>query len=657
VFIGAPEFARAKRSETQTPVKQTIDTWSFGCVLSIAATWVVLGFQGIQQYQVLRTIANKDRMREGETPTDRFHDGKDVLPEIKSWHRYLSNHVRKADTTTTLVLKMVNDDLLKADPEDRLTSAKLCRELKDILRRAEDERKELFREGILRDTDVLVKRALLAAEKAAHSESDGSASSNRAHLGPVEIDIATPDTHKTLRVTFNAPASQSKRIGKEAKMQHPLAKTAHREEILEEELSDRYQVSAIPPTKPPLDPRDNHNGARISDSMSMGHNHQQFSSDLHGIQYPSFTSENSSHGPQTALPVGEIPSITTSIPPSLVNGSSVQPIVSFDEPKIHNYSPIRLLGSDHALYDSPKLQKAADSPEVVTHQYQSPHQRYLSAGQGETHQTRPHEEEQPTLLSAFGISTSPPLHVQDLPFDVCRARLELESKDDSRSKLGTLAALGKNLLKREDQAKDEHLAKFIHGRELVSGTDLTLDLTDFGQIFVIDNGTTMLEHWPVLTFVAETLSRKVAGLDKSGIDVKFTVNGHLYNRGNLRGEKGRAAFTKVLYESQPPPLLSEDYFLSTDMNQVFMEIFREWRDPTRGQEKPTTLIVLTDGEWRGTQPSLTLNNTIVEFGKEVLSQKRYNPRHFSIGFVRFGDTQKLKLEELDDKLCDANGLQ
>jgi hypothetical protein len=651
VFIGAPEFARAKRSETLTPVKQTIDTWSYGCVLSIAATWVVLGFQGIQQYQVLRTIANKDRMREGETPTDRFHDGKDVLPEIKLWHRYLSNHVRKADTTTTLVLKIIDQDLLKADPEDRLTSAKLCRELKIILRRAEDERKELFRKGALRDTDVLVKRALLATEKAAHSESDGSASSNRAHLGPVEIDIATPDTHKTLRVTFNAPASQSKRVGKEAKMQHPLAKTAHREEILEEELSDRYQVSAIPPTKPPPNPHDSHNGARSGSSTNINHSPQHFSSNPYRKEHLSSALESSSHSPETALPMGKVPTITAPTPPSSVNTSSVQPVVSLEEPAILNPSLTRLLDSGHGLYESPVPEIICDFPEVNLHQERGPE------SQGGTNQTQPNEHEQTTSFDALGISTNPPSDAMDLPFDVCRVRRELESKDVSRSKRGTLAALGKNLLKLEDHAKDEHLAKFIHGRELVSGTDLTLDITDFGQIFVIDNGTTMLEHWPVLTFVAETLSRKVAGLDKSGIDVKFTVNGHLHNRVNLRGEKGRAAFTKALHESQPPQLLSEDYFLSTDMNQVFMEIFREWRDPTRGQEKPTTLIVLTDGEWRGTQPSLTLNNTIVEFGKEVLSQKRYNPRHFSIGFVRFGDTQKLKLEELDDKLCDANGLQ
>ncbi|KAF2174412.1 hypothetical protein K469DRAFT_234011 [Zopfia rhizophila CBS 207.26] len=35
---------------------QTIDIWSFSCVLSVAATWVVLGFHGIWQYTKLSII-------------------------------------------------------------------------------------------------------------------------------------------------------------------------------------------------------------------------------------------------------------------------------------------------------------------------------------------------------------------------------------------------------------------------------------------------------------------------------------------------------------------------------------------------------------------------------------------------------------------------
>lgn len=54
--FGAPE-RHAGIIKTLDPVAQTIDIWSLGCVFSIAATWVVLGYQGIRQYNWMREKA------------------------------------------------------------------------------------------------------------------------------------------------------------------------------------------------------------------------------------------------------------------------------------------------------------------------------------------------------------------------------------------------------------------------------------------------------------------------------------------------------------------------------------------------------------------------------------------------------------------------
>jgi hypothetical protein len=47
----------------------------------------------------------------------------------------------------------------------------------------------------------------------------------------------------------------------------------------------------------------------------------------------------------------------------------------------------------------------------------------------------------------------------------------------------------------------------------------------------------MSKHWPIVTFVAETLAKNAAGLDKSGIDIKFTVDGSRHNKNDLKGDE------------------------------------------------------------------------------------------------------------------------
>ncbi|KIW94251.1 uncharacterized protein Z519_05567 [Cladophialophora bantiana CBS 173.52] len=56
---GAPELERSPKSKAPDPVSQSIDIWSFGCVFSIAATWVALGYKGILVYERLREDAIK----------------------------------------------------------------------------------------------------------------------------------------------------------------------------------------------------------------------------------------------------------------------------------------------------------------------------------------------------------------------------------------------------------------------------------------------------------------------------------------------------------------------------------------------------------------------------------------------------------------------
>jgi hypothetical protein len=195
-------------------VTQTIDTWSFGCVLSVAATWVVLGFQGVRAFEQLRQLATRDK-------TDRFHDGVDVIPQIRRWHNFLRGHLRPSDTATALVLELVENNMLQKEAPNRLKSGELCKRLEDIIGRASAKVDELEEHSRLTDPSVL--EALLAIEKLAQVEKNN----KRTTSTPLAVDVnaLNPVQRATMQIE-KGDLSKSR----------PLGQTPYRREILEQQL-------------------------------------------------------------------------------------------------------------------------------------------------------------------------------------------------------------------------------------------------------------------------------------------------------------------------------------------------------------------------------------------------------------------------------------
>jgi hypothetical protein len=115
-----------------------VDSWSLGCVLSIAATWVVLGYQGIMQFEILRRDAIKRMNKNIDHKSnievrDAFHNGDKVMDEVTTWHKYLRDHIRVSDKITPLVLDLLDERLFVADPKERATTVELCEKLDAIL--------------------------------------------------------------------------------------------------------------------------------------------------------------------------------------------------------------------------------------------------------------------------------------------------------------------------------------------------------------------------------------------------------------------------------------------------------------------------------------------------------------------------------------------
>ncbi|KAI9698085.1 MAG: hypothetical protein M1820_007593 [Bogoriella megaspora] len=113
---------------------QARDVWAFGCVLSVAATWVIGGPNGLKEYSDRRGDVSEERKK--AKPDDAFHDGTKVYPEIRHWHEDLKKSMRKSDPITNQVLDLVQDRILVN--ENRIKSADLCEALDSIINSVEN---------------------------------------------------------------------------------------------------------------------------------------------------------------------------------------------------------------------------------------------------------------------------------------------------------------------------------------------------------------------------------------------------------------------------------------------------------------------------------------------------------------------------------------
>ncbi|KAI1427718.1 kinase-like domain-containing protein [Xylaria sp. FL1777] len=140
---GAPEFFQKDRmasgDDDNCIITNTIDTWSIACVLSVAVTWVTLGYQGIKQFETVRQAAIMKIKSHPEASTthdlfgDIFHDGFGVLKDVTDWHHFLRQVMRKSDPVSSRILDLIDEEVLGQYGDSRLTSAVLYQKLNKLL--------------------------------------------------------------------------------------------------------------------------------------------------------------------------------------------------------------------------------------------------------------------------------------------------------------------------------------------------------------------------------------------------------------------------------------------------------------------------------------------------------------------------------------------
>ncbi|KAL2405854.1 hypothetical protein ABEF95_000368 [Exophiala dermatitidis] len=600
---GPPEVGLKGSPDGHDPVTQTIDIWSFGCVLSIAATWIILGYQGILQYENFReqAIADLGKRQPGidTTAHDAFHDGTEVLPGIVRWHDYLRSVARSSDFLTLQVLDLVEKRMLVGNPALRISSSELC----EVLKRMHEEAKKAIRsssgagvhESVLKSLLEYDQKAQANAPAVSHARSAGqelqafpSWSSEQGRSRGDSASLLAP----------NYAPRKSRRIGKSERLDNiPRAKTAHRTDDLKRVLEADHGVSDVHCTS----------------------DYRHDSTDVGG---------------KTTIQSPEPPPLRS------LMAEPEQPSASVVQPKISKRG-VRF--TEGVVMPSQKGGLRPQNPPSTPSKQGAGRNGPTSLPPNGVSPSHWHGYPPPSSPGRSGAPSNPhaspplrplprrvPLPAHDSSLDICKVRRSLDATRPTR--LGSI--LGKRKV-------DEHLKKFI---------------TDRDMIFIVDNGTSMWQFWDVATYVVETLAMKLAGLDDDGLDLVFTI-GDEFNIKNARGKSTPTNFGAAMRKAAPrAPGSIVEGDLCTDMAAVLARMFDAYLKSN--QRKRMTLLILTDGLWAGSVKAGMVERKIVEFVKNP-KLGSLEPRRFSIEFIQFGDDGPAgeRLKELDNTMEHRFGIE
>ena len=125
------------------PVTQRFDIWSLACVLLEAATWVILGVRGVDQFRIARKRAHRRNSSNDNRGDDCFHQLGHVSFVTGDWIERLKHAIRSEDRVSGEILDIIKDQMLLVEPHRRKDSEALGRLFKSTLQSCEDNLKAL----------------------------------------------------------------------------------------------------------------------------------------------------------------------------------------------------------------------------------------------------------------------------------------------------------------------------------------------------------------------------------------------------------------------------------------------------------------------------------------------------------------------------------
>ncbi|KAF4932675.1 putative serine/threonine-protein kinase MPS1-like protein [Colletotrichum fructicola] len=635
---GAPERDQMESTGVKVPHTAAIDTWSLGCVFSAMATWVTLGPQDYINYGERRIMAHeklqKERNRDAamhlSVCKDAFHDGTRVLQAVLQWHDYLRNSSRRADTITSRVLDLVENDMLVEDPDGRISSADLCEKLEHIVAEARREYQQgLDLKSIMPESSETLE-ALLELDKLAPSfaapRSRLSTASTPTQNSDVSLDThRAPDIHR-LSVLRTGRVRKSERIN-----QIVHGKTANREEVLR---SDLHGTIFELPESTTQDQQD---------ALSQRRAFQGRTSPLSNMFSDNKLSETGTNTSASRLGLLTLPKITKT---DMEQVNSDQNLMTYpkassslmgdgsNRPFSHEKEPVSKATRSHGRSHNGS---ACESPNPLNPMRRDSNDLLgLRLSSSSANESPPYDD-LVSPMSPTGHQPLPPSSDDPPP---------LNSASTFRRRQGVPIVQEYNRLCQEWERnrtkwcmlqrqvpQDSYLAQFISNRDI---------------IFLVDNASSMDDHWDNVNATLLTLAMKIGMLDKDGLDLMFTIGDPCkHNVSSAKEWKIPEKFGKSMTNAKRDMARYPNN--STDMALALSRVFDNYIDYSKKQ----TLIVMTDGLWEGSTEEYDVDNTISNFIVKLKTKlDKAERRWFSIQFVSFGDDEKAlkRLKRLDDEL-------
>ncbi|KAK5659026.1 hypothetical protein OQA88_1113 [Cercophora sp. LCS_1] len=600
---GAPECDSGRlRKGTMTPQTQKIDTWSFGCLLSSVATWVVLGsdaysrqYPGFRKLAMIKLaeVANGNGGSDGPRALDGFHDGHGLLPAVVSWHRYLKNTIRKSDPVTHGVIHLIESHMLRSNPENRLSFEGLTDRLDSIIKQAKKDQEALpppdpeFLEAMLRLDDMAPPDINLQARPG-----DASSSQEFESLG-----VMAGPRPKT--------AKRTERVKKTDRIEEMVvpAKVAGRRRVLETQLRS-LNKTYIPPS--------------VVFERARGVSESPLQSGTgfdHGLALPPSAVAVASGNEWELEPT----------PPTTGMEEKIALIV---------HSPEQMQTPDHAedripAHDNPF---EPNSPNGVTSP-SSGRSSFIAADQASPLLQRLVPERRSgsilSLPARSSRSASIDWSAEFSQYPIGQLRAKLDKEMSGRSFFAKL----QNKL-----PTDIILKNFIYRRDI---------------IFLVDNGWSMRDHWREAEFVLVTLAMNIGALDDDGVDLLFTRSAGC-NKRNAKGTAIEKTFSEAMRKAAVPedsggPRHSHVLF-ATEMEPALAQILRDYR---KDRSKKLTVIILTTGVWTQNEGSDDVEQLLAQEIRDTSEalENYKKERWLTVQFVSFGqDPVGLKrLNDLDDE--------
>ena len=596
VSIGAPECYRTGNymQRCELPVKQSVDIWSAGCVLSEAAIWVVRGKDGLKEYRRRRRLETKEASNFEESEC--FHNGVETLDVVREMHRDLYDEVRRTDYITRAACSMVTD-MLVVESDDRPTATHLYKKSKRIIHEATDELKRSSNRTSMHSPTSPLQLPPEVPYDNARIPRPSRRSTHVRTASPDSIDFS-PNGH---RQAMQNGWSQSRRVSQRPDNHDRRLPYQDVEAITSENLNNN-------PTLEGCDPFLETNPSR--DRFGQGHPLSTFQ--RRTLEQNQGRSQRRGH--------------TLSTVPDSHNGAS--PI----------RTPYRDSRTDSSTADSgllgliPKTSAAASSRDIPFRQ-QVPDYNHC-----DTLDSRPEivalveSGNSPTADEGAEASRKRP------PPQLSMATVRKWKSDMKRFGKASRYSLPDGYLLKDLEQRDHVCCSF----DFFTPTAKNL------KVFLLDDSWSMGRHWEEVRDVFAHLAYIVKDADPDDIELLFTMSSDEYSSHRttpllnvLKGKRPqgvcniRSPLSRVLKEYQ-----------ARLKGQKTSRWSRRRQHP--GQVRRQTLYVFTDGMW---QPECDVTE-IIKHLVDCLKDHDLIREQFGIQFIRFGDDPEgvKRLEHLDSGL-------